>query len=81
MEPANKSNSKYSHICEIKSVSNIGFNTPKNVSLRLTNKTNYGNTIKVNIPHCKIDIPLFILFRAFGLTNDKEILEYIFLRQ
>ena len=76
--PANKSNSKYSHICEIKSVSNNGFNTPKNVSLRLTDKIAYGNTIKVNIPHCRIDFPVFILFRAFGIMCDKEILEYIF---
>ena len=73
-----KSNSKYSHIAEIKSVSNVGFNTPKNVSIKLSNKDNsFSKILKVNIPHCKIDIPLFVLFRAFGIETDKQIFKYI----
>ena len=69
---------KYSHIAEVKSVSPNGFNTPKNVSVRLTNRDScFGKTIKVNIPHCKADIPLGVLFRAFGITNDKDIVKNI----
>ena len=34
----NKVSSKYSHICDIKSTSLDGFNTPKNVSIKLTVK-------------------------------------------
>ena len=37
---SNKSTSKYSHIAEIKSVSNKGFNTPKNVSIKYSSKHN-----------------------------------------
>ena len=75
---SSKSNSKYSHIAEIKSVSNVGFNTPKNVGVKYSSKDNLsGRTLKATIPHCKSDIPLFILFRAFGIISDKEILKYI----
>jgi len=75
---ASKSNLKYSHIAEIKSVSKVGFNTPKNCSIKFSNKDVLrGKTLKVNIPHCRLDIPLFILFRAFGVVSDKSILEHI----
>ena len=74
----NKASSKYSHIAEIKSVNTNGFNTPKNVSVRLTNRDNsFGKTIKVNIPHCKVDLPLSIVFRAFGIISDKDIVTHI----
>ena len=57
---SSKSNSKYSHIAEVKSVSNVGFNTPKNVSIKYTAKDALsGRTLKATIPHCKSDIPLF----------------------
>ena len=74
----NKASSKYSHIAEIKSVNTEGFNTPKNVSVRLTNRdSSFGKTIKVNIPHCKVDLPLCVVFRAFGINSDKEIVKNI----
>ena len=69
---------KYSHIAEIKSVNTEGFNTPKNVSVRLSNRDScFGKTIKVNIPHCKAEIPLCIIFRAFGIEKDKDIVKHI----
>ena len=75
---ATKSNLKYSHIAEIKSVSKKGFNTPKNCSIKFSNKDVLkGKTLKVNIPHCRIDVPLFILFRAFGVISDKAIIKHI----
>ena len=75
---SNKSSSKYSHIAEVKSVSNSGFNTPKNVSVKYSSKDSLsGRTLKATIPHCKNDIPVFILFRAFGIVSDKEILNNI----
>lgn len=76
----NKSNSKYSHLAEIKSISNVGFNTPKNVSIKLTSKDGqYGRTLKVNIPHIRVDVPLFVLFKALGVITDKDIFEKILL--
>jgi DNA-directed RNA polymerase II subunit RPB2 len=75
---ASKSNSKYSHIAEVKSVSKVGFNTPKNCSIKFSNKDVLkGKTLKVSIPHCRTDIPLFIIFRAFGIESDKDIIKYI----
>ena len=75
---ASKTNSKYSHISEVKSVSKNGFNTPKSCSIKFTNKDILkGKTLKVTIPHCRVDIPLFILFRAFGIISDKHIIEHI----
>jgi len=70
--------SKYSHIAEIKSVCPNGFNTPKNVSIKLMAKESViGRTIKIAIPHIKVDIPLMIVFKALGIETDKAILQYI----
>ena len=73
-----KSNSKYSHITEIKSVREDGFYTPKNISLKLTSKdVGSGRTIRAMIPHVRVDVPVVILFRALGIISDKKILEHI----
>mgnify|MGYP006082183855 CR=1 FL=1 len=73
-----KTNSKYSHVSEIKSCCSDGSNSTKNVSVKLLNKENgYGYTLKITLPHVKIDIPAIILFKALGITTDKEIIKYI----
>ena len=73
-----KTNSKYSHVSEIKSCCSDGSNSTKNVSIKLLSKENsYGYTLKITIPHVKIDVPVFILFKALGITSDKEIMKYI----
>lgn len=70
--------STYSHIAEIRSVQENRLGVPKITSIKLSAKPNqFGRYIRVNIHHIKADIPLFILFRAFGLSHDKEIIEYI----
>ena len=70
--------STYSHIAEIRSVQENRLGVPKITSIKLSAKPNqFGRYIRVNIHHIKTDIPLFILFKAFGLCNDKEIIEYI----
>ena len=75
---ASKNNLKYSHIAEVKSVNKVGFNTPKNCSIKFSNKDILkGKTLKVNIPHCRVDIPLFIVFRSFGIISDKDIIKHI----
>lgn len=70
--------STYSHVAEIRSVQENKLGVPKITTLKLSSKGNqFGRYIRANIHHVKNDIPLFILFKALGLNNDKEILTYI----
>lgn len=75
---SSKQQSKYSHICEIKSIPDKKILTPKNVQVKLSRKvTVHGEVIKVSVPHIKTDIPLFIMFRALGVESDQDIMNYI----
>ena len=70
--------STYSHVAEIRSVQENKLGVPKITTLKLSSKGNqFGRYIRANIHHIKNDIPLFILFKALGLNNDKEIITYI----
>jgi len=72
---------KYSYICEIKSVPNKKILTPKNIQVKLTSKEGIsGKTIKVSLPHIKMDISLFIMFRVLGVISDKSIMDYILIK-
>ena len=76
----NKASSKYSHLAEVKSISKEGFNTPKNVSIKLTSKEGVqGRMLKVSIPHIRVDVPLFVVFKALGVVSDKDIFKTILL--
>jgi len=78
VHPSSKSSSKYSHICEIKSCKDFGFHISKNIAIKLTSKENiHGRTLKVTLPHVKVDIPLFVLFKALGIIKDKHIISLI----
>ena len=68
--------SQFSHIAEIRSVPDNVFGPPKLTSLKLSSKqTQFGHYIRVNIHHVRIDIPIFVLFRALGFESDKEIVK------
>lgn len=68
----------YSYIGEIRSVQENKFSVPKTTTLKLSSKPNqFGRYIRVNIHHIKYDVPLFILFRAFGIESDRDIMNYI----
>lgn len=70
--------STYSHMAEIRSVQEKKLGVPKITSIKLSSKPNqFGRYIRANIHHIKTDIPLFILFKALGIENDKKIIEYI----
>lgn len=74
----NKSQNKYSHTADIKSIAHDDFYNPKTNQVKLTSKvTAGGRTLKVSIPNIRHDIPLFILFRLLGISKDKQILSYI----
>ena len=67
---------QYSHVAEIRSVPDNMFGPPKLTTLKMTSKSNqFGKLIRVNIHHIRIDIPIFILFRALGIESDKQIIE------
>ena len=73
-----KNQSKYSYVCEIKSLPDKKVLTPKNIQVKITRKENInGRNIKVSIPHIKQDIPLFVMFKVLGVINDFEITNYI----
>jgi len=73
-----KSQNKYSHIADIKSIAHDDFYNPKTNQVKLTSKLGPGGkTLKVSVPNIRHDIPLFIFFRLLGLNSDKQILEYI----
>ena len=39
--------------------------------------TGLGQTIVVNVPYIRSDIPILVLFRALGFVADRDILEHI----
>lgn len=70
--------STYSHVAEIRSVQENKLGVPKITTLKLSAKSNqFGRYIRANVHHIKTDIPIFTLFKALGLSNDKEIVQYI----
>lgn len=75
--PASKQ-SKYSHVCEIKSLPDKRILTPKNIQIKMLIKSNlHGVIMKVSLPHIKTEVPLFIMFRILGVESDKDIIDYI----
>ena len=73
-----KNSSKFSHICETRSLNENAYGIPKVSSIKITNKPNmYDNTLKISLPHMKQEIPLLVLFRALGSGSDKDVIYYI----
>ena len=75
-----KNNNKWSWIAEMKSVPIRKCISPKQINITIATKNNgYGHAIYIQIPRIKIPIPLFILYRALGITSDQDICENIIL--
>ena len=36
-----------------------------------------GNVMKATITYIKVDIPIWVVFRALGVISDRDILEHI----
>lgn len=67
---------KYILSAEIRSVSENVSKPIRTLSVKLVNDTQkyQHKNIVVNIPNVRAPVPLFILFRALGITSDKEII-------
>jgi DNA-directed RNA polymerase II subunit RPB2 len=75
-----KNTTKWSWFAEIKSVPDFKCISPKQIEMMIASKNNgFGHGIFVNIPRIKQPIELFILFRALGVENDKDICKHILL--
>ena len=73
-----KGANKFSHKCEISSVSENNPYSVKNTEVKLTSKEGtIGRTLKVKLQGFRQEIPLFILFRCLDVISDKSICELI----
>lgn len=76
----NKTNLSYSHTAEIRSVAwnHDGQLSVKSLILRASARQNqFGRYIRVALPHAKQDVPLMLLFRAFGVESDMEVIHLV----
>ena len=75
-----KNNGKWNWTAEVKSVPDFKIISPKQINIMMANKNNgFGHAIYVQLPRLKNPVPLFVLFRAIGIINDKDICNYILL--
>jgi len=75
-----KNNTKYTWSAEIKSIPDFKCISPKQINMYVSSKNSgFGFPICIQIPRVKQPIPLFIIFRALGVSSDKKICEYILL--
>jgi len=76
-----KKDEKYTYTAFIRCTSEKSSVFPKKVDFKVYSgdymQQTRRNAIVVEVPHIKSEIPLFILFRALGVENDKSILSYI----
>ena len=66
-----------SYTAEIKSKIPYKYMYPKTVRLYISTKKKQNKAIFISIQNIKIDIPLYIMFKALGIESDKEITSYI----
>ena len=72
-----KNASKYSCSADVRSSNEKTYGINKSLSIRFTNKENIlDNKLFITIPHVKVDIPVFVVFKALGCLSDKEMIYF-----
>jgi DNA-directed RNA polymerase II subunit RPB2 len=75
--------SKYSHVAEVRSVSDVSNRPATSFAVRLLSRGGgkgcdlTGQPIVCSLPQIKQEIPIVILFRALGFANDNEMMSHI----
>ena len=74
-----RGNAKEMEVVEIKSIGPDNDQVPKSNSVKMVYhpKNQLITMLRATVPRIKTDIPLFILFRALGVLQDKDIYELI----
>lgn len=73
-----KVSAKYSYSAEMKSLHESFTTPPKKLEIRLSTKFNgFGYPLTLCVPRFREDIPLMVMFRAFGVESDEEIVRTI----
>lgn len=73
-----KTSSKFTYSVEMKSLHESFTTPPKKLELRYSAKFNgLGYPITLCVPRFREDIPLCVMYRAFGVETDKEIADLI----
>jgi len=75
----NRNSAKEKEVIEVKSIGPDNDQVPKSNSVRMMYhpKNNQIIMIRATLPRMKAPIPLFILFRALGVTSDKDMIDLI----
>jgi DNA-directed RNA polymerase II subunit RPB2 len=73
-----KTASKYTYSAEMKSLHESFTTPPKKLEVRISAKFNgYGYPLTMCVPRFREDIPLCVMFRAFGVEKDEDIADII----
>jgi DNA-directed RNA polymerase II subunit RPB2 len=74
-----RGNARDAEVVEIKCIGPDNDQVPKSNAVKIVYhpKNNLVTMLKATVPRIKTDIPLWILFRALGMTSDKSIYELI----
>ena len=74
-QPNNNSEGLYA---EIRSICDSSYLPPKTTCLNMSGKLNHmGRIIRINTSFLRSEVPVFVMFRALGITSDKEIINHI----
>nr|QIS77014.1 DNA-directed RNA polymerase II subunit [Radulomyces confluens] len=67
-------------LAEIRSAVEKGSKTISQFQVKMFHRNqerSLGNVMKATIPYVKVDIPIWVVFRALGVISDRDILEHI----